>query len=250
MSFVDSIARITPRLTPSLTWGLAMVCGLVLLATLVFNHTPPGAAPTVQAVAPANKASAPVVAGGPQWQELSQAHQKILHPLAGTWNSLGPNHKAKWIALATNYPSRSPEVQAKLQSRMAKWAALTPQERELARLNYAEYKKLSPAERAAEWAAYQELSSDEKKQLAAKGPRKPVGAAVAVTPTAGDKLTVVPVTRRSGQLADSATPAKSQIDPNTLLPKLIIPQPPADNPPEVPTNNETPGINSDTLSPN
>ena len=100
MSFVDSIARITPRLTPSLNWGLAMVCGLVLLATLVFNHTPPGAAPTVQAVAPANKASAPVVAGGPQWQELSQAHQKILHPLAGTWNSLGPNHKAKWIALA------------------------------------------------------------------------------------------------------------------------------------------------------
>jgi hypothetical protein len=201
------------------------------------------------------KSSAPqstTVNAGQQWHELSSRHKKVLHPLAGTWNSMGPTHKAKWIALANNFPNRTPEDQAKLQSRMAEWAALSPIERERARLNFAETKKLSPSERAAEWAAYQELSSEERKRLAAKGADKPAGAAVAISPVPNDKLTAVPVTRRTSPQSEAAAAVKPQLDPNTLLPKVVIPAPaPAptgtDGPPAAAT---VPAITSDTLSPN
>jgi hypothetical protein len=202
------------------------------------------------ATPPQDKASAPAAAArpGPQWSELSAAHKKALHPLAETWNSLGPNHKSKWIALANNYANRSPEEQAKLQSRMVEWAALTPREREQARMNFAESKKLHHAELAAEWAAYQELSADEKRRLAAaKMAEKPAGAAIAITTAPNDKITAVPITRRTAQLPESAAIAKPQINPNTLLPKVVIPAaseaPPA---PDV----TTPGVSADALSPN
>jgi hypothetical protein len=259
MSFADSLARIRARFTPRHIFGIVVLCVVVVLATLLINRTPTGGTPAPQATAPVVKPSAAPVAkvqAGPQWHELSSGHKKILHPLAGTWNSLSYAHKNKWLALASNYPNRTPEDQAKLQSRMAEWAALTPGDRERARLNFAETKKLSPSERAAEWAAYQELSSEEKKRLAEKGAAKPAGAAVAVTPAPNDKLTAVPITRRTSQLQESATVAKPQINPNTLLPKVAPPVPSApapadtDNTPGAATVGSSPAISSDTLSPN
>jgi hypothetical protein len=198
---------------------------------------------------PQNKASGAAALPGPQWNELTAAHKKALQPLAATWNSLGPTHKNKWIALANNYASRSPEEQAKLQSRMAEWAALTPRAREQARMNFAESKKLHHTELAAEWAAYQELSAEEKKRLAAaKAADQPAGAAMAITPLPSDKITAVPITRRTAQSPDSAAIAKPQIDPNTLLPKVATP--PAE-PDTVPVRDATtPGVPSDALSPN
>lgn len=259
MSFDDSLARIGSRLTPLHYVGAAALFVVVVLVLLIANRAPTGDGPTPQATAPAAKSSAaagPTTQAGPQWQELSGAQKKILRPLAATWNSLGYGHKNKWIALANNYPHRTPEDQAKLQSRMAEWAALTPGDRERARLNFAETKKLSASTRAAEWAAYQELSAEEKQRLAEKGTSKPAGAAVAVTPVTNDKLTAVPITRRTGQLPESSTVVKPQIDPNTLLPKAITPAPAGqagsatDSPSAPATEGSSPVINSDTLSPN
>lgn len=251
MPIVDSLARAA---TPRRILGVSVLCVAALLIVVVFNREPaPGPlAPVPAAALPAARPSAPgavAVRPGPQWTELSPAHKKALHPLAATWNSLGPNHKAKWLALADNFPGRSAEDQAKLQSRMAEWAALTPRERELARLNFAESKKLRPTELAAEWAAYQELSSDEKKRHAAKAPEKPGGAAVAVTTVPNDKITAVPITRRTGLQPESATVVKPLIDPNTLLPKIAVPAG-GDGTPSAAPSVSTPGISSDTLSPN
>ncbi|MBI2748746.1 MAG: DUF3106 domain-containing protein [Burkholderiales bacterium] len=256
MAIVDPNAqtRSHPSL-PRLLVGAVLLGVVVVLSLFVFSRTQTDNHPTPQATAPLAKPSAPqsgAVLSGPQWQDLSSSHKKILQPLAATWNSMRPTHKAKWIALANNFPNRTPEDQAKLQSRMAEWAALSPIERERARLNFAGTKKLSPTERAAEWAAYQELSDDERKRLAAKGGQKPAGAAVAILPVPNDKLTAVPVTRRTGQLPDAAAAAKPQLDPNTLLPKVVIPAPATTAPASTDgaPAATVPAITSDTLSPN
>jgi hypothetical protein len=164
---------------------------------------------------------------GPQWQELSAAQKQILRPLAGTWDTLSAAHKSKWIALAHTYPSRAPDEQQKMQSRMAEWAAVPANVRERARLNFAETKKLSPAERAAEWEAYQGLSAEEKRKLAAKGNGKPAGAAAVVVPVPTSRLTVVPITRHTPLHGAGAAVAKPRIDPNTLLPLAPLPAPSA-----------------------
>ena len=203
---------------------------------------------------PNPKASAPVsvVLAGPRWLELTNEQRLILRPLATTWDSLASTHKSKWIAVTQGFPARSSAEQQKMQERMAAWAALTPVERERARLNFAETKKLNPTDRAAEWAAYQELSAEEKKRLAAKSPPNPVGASVALSPVPNDKLTAVPVTRRTSQQPDAASVVKPQIDSNTLLPKLVQPAPslPSVNPDPTAPVGGTPPITIDTLSPN
>lgn len=252
MPFVASFTRSSLRLTPSRWAGVIALCVTASLVAMFAGCSPAPSpvASTDPTTPPQAKASGPAAAvrPGPQWSELSPTHKKALRPLADTWNSLGPTHKNKWIALADNYANRSPEDQTKLQSRMAEWAALTPREREQARLNFAESKKLHHAELAAEWAAYQELSADEKKRLAAaKTADKPTGAAIAITPVPSDKITAVPITRRTAQLPESASVTKPQIDPNTLLPKVSVPAAPEVAPASDVT---TPGVSADALSPN
>lgn len=212
----------------------AIATAIALLATA---STLQGSAAWAQSSAPANplpvKPAAPsheAAAPGPQWNELSAAQQKILQPLAGTWNSLPAEHKGKWIALSQKYPSIAPAEQEKLQSRMAEWAALKPRERERARLNFAETKKLSPTERSADWEAYQALSPEEKQKLAAQVAPRPAGAAVAIKPVAPDKLTVVPLTRRTPEQGGSTNPSKPTLDRHTLLPKAPRPAPSASTP--------------------
>jgi len=259
MSFDDYSAREDLRLTPRHYFWIAVLFGVVVLGAVIANRVLGIGAQIPQAtpaVVKASGASAAVVEAGPQWQELSVAQKKILQPLASTWNSLGYGHKNKWIALASNYPNRTPEDQAKLQSRMAEWSALTPGARERARLNFAETKKLHASTRAAEWAAYQELSDEEKQTLGEKRRAKPTGAAVAVTTGANDKLTAVPITRRTVQPQDSSAAVKPQIDPNTLLPKAIAPASvasaasTADSQVTPASDRSSTVINIDTLSPN
>jgi len=205
---------------------------------------------------PNSKASAPVAVvapTGPRWQELTAEQRLTLRPLSATWDSLTSTHKSKWISVAQSIRSRPAAEQQKMQERMAAWAALTPVERERARLNFAETKKLNPTDRAAEWAAYQELSAEEKKRLAAKSAPNPVGASVALSPVPNDKLTAVPITRRSSLQPETAPVTKPQIDPNTLLPKLTPPapvSPPTANPDAAAPVEGTPRITIDTLSPN
>jgi len=184
---------------------------------------------------------------------LTAEQRLTLRPLSATWDSLAGTHKSKWISVAQSIRSRPAAEQQKMQERMAAWAALTPVERERARLNFAETKKLNPTDRAAEWAAYQELSAEEKKRLAAKSAPNPVGASVALSPVPNDKLTAVPITRRSSLQPETAPVTKPQIDPNTLLPKLTPPapvSPPTANPDAAAPVEGTPRITIDTLSPN
>ncbi len=180
------------------TWALPGWVGLLclllgVLATGARAQTPaPAAAPGV----PVKPVIAQAAFSSPLWTELSPVEREILKPLASTWNTLSQNHKRKWLQMTKSYPALSTEEQVKMQGRMKEWVALSPQQRAQARLNFAKTKELSKEltaeEKQAKWQAYQALSDEEKRKLAAKAPPKPAGAALAAKPVAAQKLATVP----------------------------------------------------------
>jgi hypothetical protein len=182
---------------------------------------------------PLTPSVAATVIGAPTWAELKPVQQQSLAPLAGAWNTLSDAHRRKWIALAQNYPNLAPAEQQKLHSRMAEWAALKPKDREQARLNFAETKKIAPTERAANWEAYQALSPEERKKLAAGAKPKPSGAAVAVKPVPTEKLAEVPAAPNSPDIKRPLVTHPQSLNRKTLLPMQNAPatQPAAESAP-------------------
>jgi hypothetical protein len=187
-------------------------------------------------VAQAGRASAPNAPGAaakphgkqktkPLWGELTPAQQQALAPLAPKWDTVSEAQKRKWIALSQNFPKLSGDEQAKLHSRMTEWVALSPQQRTEARLNFAETQQLSPDDKKAKWEAYQALSPEEKRKLAATAPKPPATAA-AVKPVPPAKLAVVPNrgVRQEAKVPKIAA-APNQVDHNTLLPQQQAPGP-------------------------
>ncbi len=189
--------RLAPYAQRGLLTGL-VVLGLsgTLAAPAAAQTAPASAAASSAAQPPAGKAAAAPSLGGPGWTELSAVERDILKPLASSWNALTPGHKSKWRQMAKSYPALPVEEQLKMQGRMKEWVALSPQQRNQARLNFAKTKELSkeltPEEKKAKWQAYQALSEEEKRKLAAKAPAKPVGAAATAKPVAPQKLATVP----------------------------------------------------------
>lgn len=180
------------------------------------------------AAAPASgagaKASEPT---RPLWTDLTPAQRLALGPLASGWNGISEAQKRKWLALSTNFPKMSPPEQAKLHSRMSEWAALSPQQRVQARLNFGNTKEISADDKKAKWEAYQALSPEEKRQLAAGAARSPATAA-AVKPVPPQKMTAVPKPQPNSKTPRIAA-APGQPDPNSLLPPQVLPAPPQSN---------------------
>jgi hypothetical protein len=115
--------------------------------------------------------------------------------------------------------------QAKLHSRMTEWVALSPQQRTQARLNFGQTQQLAPADKKAQWEAYQQLSAEEKRKLAAKAPKAPSTAA-AVKPVAPEKLAGTPKAKAKAQNKSARiAAAPNQVDHNTLLPQQPAPAP-------------------------
>jgi hypothetical protein len=158
----------------------------------------------------------------PGWAELTAAQRNSLGPLAGTWSTMSAAHKRKWLAVAQNYPTMPPGEQARLHTRMAEWVALSPQQRTQARLNFAESSKLPVDDKKAKWEAYQALSPEEKRKLAAGAaaakPTAPATAA-ALEPVPQQKLTKVPKPRKNDPRVPRIAGAPNQVDHNTLLPQ-------------------------------
>jgi len=173
----------------------------------------------------ASKGTAPKTNAAPKpataksaWKDLTPAQQQALKPLADNWNSLAIERRRKWLVISKNYPNLPPAEQAKLHSRMSEWVSLSQQQRVQARLNYSETKKLSAEEKTEKWQAYQALSPEEKKKLAAKAPAKPTGVAVVKT-APPQKLAAVPVTHHTAISGSKLAAAKYPVDENTLLPQ-------------------------------
>lgn len=198
-----------------------------LLAALLAGMVAAGAQPPAQPQQPATPAkaqakpaqpAAPRAQGKPLWTELAPEQQHALRPLAPSWNGMTEGHKRKWLALSQNFRSLSPDEQAKLQTRMTEWAALSPQQRTQARLNFGEAKRLPANERKAKWEAYQALSPEEKRKLAAGAPKKTPPTAAAVRPIPPQKLAKVP--------HPSAAAREPRIAAGPVLPRQpVVPMP-------------------------
>ncbi|MEO6918981.1 MAG: DUF3106 domain-containing protein [Collimonas sp.] len=102
----------------------------------------------------------------PNWVELTALQQHILEPLAPDWDKLKPATRKKWLEISGRYVKMTPAEQERLQARMRGWVTLTPEQRRIARENYARANKLDTEQRALRWQQYQQLSDEQKKELA------------------------------------------------------------------------------------
>lgn len=173
---------------------------------------------------PANMASAgrapdtlSGIASGPGWETLTTPQKLALYPLAERWVVLSESQKRRWLALSQTFATLPAEEQDKLHNRMTEWANLSGRQRSQARLNYADAQRLNPSEKRAQWEAYQALSEEEKRLLAADAPAKPAGAATALRPVAPQKLAKVPAATQAGP-ARANPPKIMPVDPHTPRP--------------------------------
>lgn len=180
-----------------------MVPGTSLPSVYPAQTTPPQ---SLHAIAP--DMPTPLHAG-PGWGLMTRSQKLALYPLAERWDYMTESQKRRWMALAETFSGMPEQEQDRLHERMTAWAGLSAQQRSQARLNFAATRSLSPVDIQAEWEAYQDLSDEKKKKLAASAP-KPHGAATALKPIASKRLAHVP----------APTEARA-IEPNP--PKVVLP---------------------------
>lgn len=172
---------------------------------------------------PGSRQKASTLAAGPRWAELSRHQRDILEPLEERWPMIGAGQKRRWMALADGFDKLSEREQEKLRSRMESWSSLSGAQRNQARLNFAITNKLA-TDKQAQWEAYQALSDEEKRLLAARAAPKVVTAAPAIRPVPPKKLARIP----AATATPNNVPNLPKIPPSTIHhPPPPVPSTPA-----------------------
>ena len=178
----------------------------------------------------------PQVETGPGWETLTTPQKLALYPLAERWALISEAQKRRWLALAANFSALPEEEQAKFHDRMTDWASLSAQQRNQARLNYAVTNRLARDDKRAQWEAYQALSDEEKRALAARAAPKPKGAATALRPVSPKKLAQVPAATQANPSRPNAPKIPPVLDHSA--PRVAAPGTPTAPPATgVPTQN-------------
>lgn len=172
---------------------------LATAASLCFSALLPATAQAQAGGRPATMAAET----GPRWQDLSASQRSALKPLERDWSGIDAARKQKWVEIANRHPSMPPAEQKRIAERMTEWAKLSPTERGQARLNFQNARQLAPEERQERWQAYQELSPEQRKKLAARAAPGATGA------RGGDAAR-----RSNGQPTRDGVQTKSNIVPN------------------------------------
>ena len=139
----------------------AWVLALVVLVSAVAWAGPTTVTPRVTAGRGATEE-------GIRWSKLKPSQREALKPLEKDWATIDAPRKQKWVQIADRMPNMPPDERARVQARMTEWARMTPEQRGEARLRYEESRQLPPEDRRSRWAAYQALSPEEKRELAAR----------------------------------------------------------------------------------
>ena len=210
------------RFSPSIAAALVLLGALTLCGWQVLQQVrmapgtvlPAGALTSKQATNDMRPTDVAIPASGPGWMELTAAQKLALRPLAERWSFLSELQKRRWLVLAQSFAGLPAPEQAKLHERMTEWANLSAQQRNQARLNFATANKLAPDNKRAQWEAYQALSIEEKKRLAAGATPRPTGAATALRPVPARKLAQVPAATASD--ANPLNPPKIPPPPNRI----------------------------------
>ena len=194
-------------------------CLAVVLCTAVtgaFAQTPQANA----SHPPAGSAAAPASASNSSWQSLKGSQKKALAPLAPHWAQISHAQRNKWLAMSNNFDNLSNKEQAILHERMADWASLSPQQRAQARLNFNQTKTLGADAKKTQWEAYQALSLEDRKKLAAQQTTGIQGAATASQATSPRKIIPLPGKSIPAEAANKST-TSIVIDKKTLLPTIV-----------------------------
>lgn len=200
-------------------------------------------------------------AAGPAWSELSPWQQTALAPLKSDWATLDGPRKEKWLELTVRFPRMSIDEQERIQRRMSDWARMSPEQRGQARQNFQLARQLPPEERQSRWEAYQSLSPERRRELAAQaGSLKPTenkarGSKVPLKrpraePLDGDKSNIVPNPRFVAE-PKRITPTLVQAKPGASTNLMTKPvSPPPHQQTGLPKVAATPGfVDDDTLLP-
>jgi Protein of unknown function (DUF3106) len=148
---------------------------------LVFALAAGAFAVQAQQLPPYQGASKVKVEARPEWSALSPSQREALKPLEREWATIDADRKQKWLAIAAKFPTMSAQERTRIQARMSDWTKLSPQERGVARQHFQTAKRAAPQDRTSQWAAYQALTADEKRTLAALS-HAPPAARIAVRP--------------------------------------------------------------------
>lgn len=112
----------------------------------------------------------------PSWSELSEAHKRILAPLASEWDKLESWRRKKWLGIAERYPLMSPEEQQRIQQQMRDWVSLTPEQRAQIRKQYRQLSQsVTPEQKELlkqKWQQYRELPPEERQRLQEQATRQ------------------------------------------------------------------------------
>jgi hypothetical protein len=162
--------------------GLAIVFSCAIAGLVAFAATYPrfystaaapssAAAPSGSSGTPADSNASPLAALSSDspisWSHLTEAQHVALAPFATQWDSFSDERKKKWLRIASRFHRMSPDAQKHLHQRMEEWVRLTPDQRKVARENYQVSKSVPLEKREKAWDAYQKLSEEQKKKLAA-----------------------------------------------------------------------------------
>ena len=173
-------------------------------------------------------AELPVLSNGPAWIELEPVHRQALQPLQKDWVNFDSASKRKWMDVARLFPKMSAEERARVQQRMRDWAAMTPVQRRQARILFQDTKTLSASDELPQrWQQYQELSPEQRAELAERAAQRKALAAAARKRRDGSAITnpassSTPVSIKPPPLAQAAlllsTPAPKPGATTTLVP--------------------------------
>lgn len=183
------------------------------------------AAPSLALIFVAATQAAPLPQAAPQraaameqrsssWAALTPGQRTALAPLQADWGALAPERQSKWLEIARRWPALSTDEQQRLQRRMGRWARMTAEERSRARLHFQQVRRLDVDQRRAAWEAYQALSLQERRRLAARVQSSPGSrpAADKISPAAGPRSTrSAPTLRPIGPVLVQAAPGVSTV---------------------------------------
>lgn len=147
--------------------SVALICAAMVGAATPTRSAAQTAPSVVQKVAPEQ---------GPRFSDLPPEQRLALKPLEKQWAGINAEGKQKWIRIAGQFAGLSPDERTRIQTRMSEWSRLSPAERGKVRMQFQEATKAAPQNRQAQWEAYQALSAEQKRQLAARAASMPTNA--------------------------------------------------------------------------
>lgn len=146
-----------PNSTRCVAQGLSVSFALLLLLSALALS---------QASSPVYGAPGTALVAVNSWSHLTPGQQQALAPLMKDWDAMSAERQQKWLVFAAKFEKMTPVDQQRTLEKMSDWIKLTPQQRLAARENYIRSNKLEPDQRAQKWQEYQQLSDEEKMQLA------------------------------------------------------------------------------------